>query len=225
MATKPRRINVASILKLKTPWPESARQLYRLSDRRLSAKLAPNFTYRGFHVVSVTDPYDRIFGFLDRSRYIFFKVAPQLYSRGWVDPVPDPLLLRKFYSAGDWTRTSGSVAGNTDHRRGLASILLNWIFFLRTREWRKCSLSILWGKAVHSPRTRRRYIPDDSHCKENQTCELGICVRLEHVCLTLNIEADPSSKCWYLRHTLHQRHVPEDSELNATLRTSNLRYE
>jgi hypothetical protein len=37
-------------------------------------------------VVSMTDPYGRIFGFLDQSRYFFFQVAPQLYSRG-VDPV------------------------------------------------------------------------------------------------------------------------------------------
>jgi hypothetical protein len=34
------------------------------------------------HVVSVTDPYGRILRFLDRSRYVFFQVAPQLYSRG-----------------------------------------------------------------------------------------------------------------------------------------------
>jgi hypothetical protein len=34
------------------------------------------------------------FGLLDRSRY-FLEIAPQLSSRGWVDPVPDPLLLRK----------------------------------------------------------------------------------------------------------------------------------
>jgi hypothetical protein len=32
--------------------------------------------------VSVTDLYGRIFGFLDRSRYFFFLVAPQLCSRG-----------------------------------------------------------------------------------------------------------------------------------------------
>jgi hypothetical protein len=30
-------------------------------------------------VVSTTDPYDRILGFLDRIRYFFFQVAPQLY--------------------------------------------------------------------------------------------------------------------------------------------------
>jgi hypothetical protein len=40
-------------------------------------------------VVSVTNPYGRILGFLDRSLYYFFQVAPHLYSRGWVDPVPD----------------------------------------------------------------------------------------------------------------------------------------
>jgi hypothetical protein len=31
-----------------------------------------------------------------------------------VDPVPDPLLLRKSGSAGNRTRTSGSVARNSD---------------------------------------------------------------------------------------------------------------
>jgi hypothetical protein len=41
--------------------------------------------------------------FLDRSRYIF-QVTPHLSSRGWVDPVPDPLLLRKSGSAGNRTR-------------------------------------------------------------------------------------------------------------------------
>jgi hypothetical protein len=40
------------------------------------------FAAREFHVVSVTDPYDRILGFLDRRRYFFFQVAPQFYSRG-----------------------------------------------------------------------------------------------------------------------------------------------
>jgi hypothetical protein len=36
-------------------------------------------------VVSVTDHYDRFLDFLDRSRYFFFQVAPQLYSRGRVN--------------------------------------------------------------------------------------------------------------------------------------------
>jgi hypothetical protein len=46
-------------------------------------------------MASVTDSHGRILSSLDRSRYIFFQVAPQLYSRVCVDPVPDPLLLRK----------------------------------------------------------------------------------------------------------------------------------
>ena len=41
--------------------------------------------------------------FLDQSRYFFIQVAPQLTSRDWVDPVPDPLLLRKSGSAGNRT--------------------------------------------------------------------------------------------------------------------------
>jgi hypothetical protein len=50
-----------------TPWPESVSELYRPSDRRLSATLVPTFSDRGFHLVSVTDPYGLNLGFLDRS--------------------------------------------------------------------------------------------------------------------------------------------------------------
>jgi hypothetical protein len=42
-------------------------------------------------------PYSR---FLERSRSFLFQVVPQLYSRGWKDPVPDLLLLRKCDRAG-----------------------------------------------------------------------------------------------------------------------------
>jgi hypothetical protein len=52
-------------------WVES--ELYRPSDRRLSANLVPTFADSGCHVASVTDPYGRILGFLDRSRYFSFK--------------------------------------------------------------------------------------------------------------------------------------------------------
>jgi hypothetical protein len=50
----------------KPQWPESASELYRPSDRRFLAKLVPTFAVRGCHVVSVTDPYGSILGFLDR---------------------------------------------------------------------------------------------------------------------------------------------------------------
>jgi hypothetical protein len=44
---------------------------------------------------------------------LFHQVAPQLYSRGWVGPIPDPLLFSG--SAVNRTRASGSVAKNSDH--------------------------------------------------------------------------------------------------------------
>jgi hypothetical protein len=40
------------------------------------------FLDRGCHVVSATDTFSHILAFLDRSRYFFFQVAAQLYSRG-----------------------------------------------------------------------------------------------------------------------------------------------
>jgi hypothetical protein len=46
---------------------------------------------------------------------LFFQGASQLYSRGWVAPVADPLLLRISGSAGNRTRTSGSAARSFDH--------------------------------------------------------------------------------------------------------------
>jgi hypothetical protein len=51
--------------KKKTPWSESASELYRPTDRRLSAKLVLTFEDRRCHVVSVTDPCGRILIFLD----------------------------------------------------------------------------------------------------------------------------------------------------------------
>jgi hypothetical protein len=51
----------ANWLEEKSPLPESASELYRPSDRRLSAKLLPTLADRGCHVVSVTDPYGSVF--------------------------------------------------------------------------------------------------------------------------------------------------------------------
>jgi hypothetical protein len=68
----------------KSPWPESASELFRPGDRRLSAKLVPTFADRGCHVVSVTDPYGRILNFLDRMSiyiyiYIYICVCVRMY--------------------------------------------------------------------------------------------------------------------------------------------------
>jgi hypothetical protein len=65
-----------------TPWPDPASELYLPGDRRLSVKLVPTFADTGCHAVCVTDPSGRILGFIDRSRYFFFQLVPQLYARG-----------------------------------------------------------------------------------------------------------------------------------------------
>jgi hypothetical protein len=64
---------VIRINKKQTPWSESASELYRPSDRRLSVKGLPTFADKGCHVISVTGPYGRIPVFLDRSRYFSIK--------------------------------------------------------------------------------------------------------------------------------------------------------
>jgi hypothetical protein len=93
--------------------PYSTSELYRPSDRRLSAKLVRTFADRGCRTVSATFLYARILDFLDRSRYFFFPVAPELHSRSSVYPVPDTPYLRNSGSAGNRTRTSASVTMNS----------------------------------------------------------------------------------------------------------------
>jgi hypothetical protein len=76
--------------KTETPWSEDANELYRPSDRRLSAKWLPTFADRvprGQRGGSLR-PYSR---FSRQEPLLFYQAAPQLYSRGWVDPVPDLL--------------------------------------------------------------------------------------------------------------------------------------
>jgi hypothetical protein len=51
-----------------------------------------------------TSPRKLILVFSTRSRYFSIQVAPQLYSRGWVEPIPNPLFLRKSGSAGNRTQ-------------------------------------------------------------------------------------------------------------------------
>jgi hypothetical protein len=103
-----------------------------------------------------------IFGFLDRSRYFFIQVAPQLSSRGWVDPVPDPLLLRKSGGAGNRTRDLRIFSQKLwplDHRGGLLMFILDLIIdgnkqFLESHSRLNVALadSNLWnrGKAYGS---------------------------------------------------------------------------
>jgi hypothetical protein len=65
-----------------TPGPKPVSELYQQSDHRMLEKLVPIFAERGYYMVSAADPYGHILAFPDWSRYFFFQVAPQLYSRG-----------------------------------------------------------------------------------------------------------------------------------------------
>jgi hypothetical protein len=105
-----------SCLKIITPWLESASELYRPRDRRLSAKLVPTVVDRGVSS-GQHDGSLRTYSRFSRPELLLFlfQAAPQFYLRGLVYPVPDPLLLGKPGSAGNRTRTSGSAARNSDH--------------------------------------------------------------------------------------------------------------
>jgi hypothetical protein len=78
----------------KIPWPESASELYRPSDHRLSEKLVPTSVDRGCHVVRVTDPYDLLF--LSSSSSIVLtrlrgpRSRPQYLSENLVTPGVEP---------------------------------------------------------------------------------------------------------------------------------------
>jgi hypothetical protein len=83
------------------------------------------FADRGCHVVSVTNPYGRILAFLDRSRYYFFQVPPQLYSRGWVDTVSDQYFFLFPVMLGNRTRDLRIYSQELwllDHRSGPSTV-------------------------------------------------------------------------------------------------------
>jgi hypothetical protein len=79
----------------------------------LVGEVVPTFGDRGCRVVSATDFHGRYLDFLDRSRYFFFQVAPQLSSRGWT-PFQNRCFSENLETPGIELRTSGSVARNSD---------------------------------------------------------------------------------------------------------------
>jgi hypothetical protein len=65
-----------------TPWSESASELYRPSDRRLSGNLVANFADRGCGVVRATDPYCSILAFLDRKDPTLYRKLARRWRQG-----------------------------------------------------------------------------------------------------------------------------------------------
>ena len=97
----------------------------------------------GCHVVSATDPHGRWSLFSGPEPLLFIQVDPQLTSRGWVDPVPDPLLLRKSGSTGNRTRDlciCSQKLWPLDHRGGLYFAYTWSISFAVSRS--RCSRNI-----------------------------------------------------------------------------------
>ena len=86
--------------------------------------------------------------FLDLEPLLFFiQVAPQLTSRGWVDPVPDPLLLRKSGSAGDRTRDlciCSQKLWPLDHRGFSTQVFSNSFYGGRSTTTTRCDRHNYW---------------------------------------------------------------------------------
>jgi hypothetical protein len=82
---------------------QSASELFRLSYLPWLANFSADFCgYRGV-TSAMALPHGRWSRCSRLEPLLFFQVAPHLSSWGWVDPVPDTLLIRKSISAGNRT--------------------------------------------------------------------------------------------------------------------------
>jgi hypothetical protein len=79
----------------------------------LVGEVVPTLADRGCCVVSATDPPVVSLGFLDRSRYYFFQVAPQLSSR-----------FKKVHTVSGNNSFEQSEAQNNKRRYGKITLLL-----------------------------------------------------------------------------------------------------
>jgi hypothetical protein len=88
----------------KTPWPLVRKRTIPTERPTLVGKIVPNFADRGVsHGRRCGSPVVNLSS-LDRNRYFCFKQLLIYPHKGRVDPVPDPLLLRKSGSAGNRTQ-------------------------------------------------------------------------------------------------------------------------
>jgi hypothetical protein len=132
----------------------SPRELYRPSDRHL----VTTFADRWCRVVSAADSHGGILGFLEWSRYYFLQVAPQLYSRGWIDPVPDPLLLRKSGSAANRTQDLWICSQELLQRRLIRLFSLTKFVSIPTKGWPVivCRMQRIIMHSTNYTRTRNK---------------------------------------------------------------------
>jgi hypothetical protein len=86
------------VIALKTPWPEPENELYRPSDRRLSAKLVSTLADKGCHVVSVADPYGRIHRFSRPEPLLFLSSRSSTVLKKLGGPHSRPTTSQKIWS-------------------------------------------------------------------------------------------------------------------------------
>jgi hypothetical protein len=85
------------LINKKAPWPECARELFRPSDRRLSAKLVPTLADRGCNVVSVTDHYGRNLGFSRPQPLLFLSSSSSIVLTRLSGPRSRPINSQKIW--------------------------------------------------------------------------------------------------------------------------------
>jgi hypothetical protein len=107
-----------------TPWPLVRKRTIPTERPPLVGEVSANFLrIEGVMWSAQRIPTAVNIGFQDRSRYFSIQVALQLSSQGWVNSVPDPLLLRKSGSAGNRIRDLRICSQELwplDHRGGHA---------------------------------------------------------------------------------------------------------
>jgi hypothetical protein len=102
-------------------------------------------------VVRVTDPYGRIPGFLDRSRYFISPLLSSVVLTRLSGPRSRLIFLRKSGSTGNPTHTTGSVARNSDHYSTESVI-------------EKCTfVNFNLGSVVNRVSPRKIYVFEDGH--------------------------------------------------------------
>jgi hypothetical protein len=110
--------------KKQTPWLLVRKRNIRIEPPPPVGKIECQLLWiGGCRLVSSADAPTAVnLSFLDRNRCFFFQLAPPLSWRGWVDPVPDPLLRSQVGDAGNRTEdlwVSSQELWPLDHRDGL----------------------------------------------------------------------------------------------------------
>jgi hypothetical protein len=129
--------------------------------------------------------------FLDRSCYFFSVVALHLSSRGWVDPVPDWLLLRKSSSAGKWTRALWDCSPGTlttiPHKRSSIGVSEQKILHGTVRKYFYCSRHYLglhfdkgltWRTHIFAKRKQRGTTLTKMYCLLGRKSKLSTCYNI-----------------------------------------------